>query len=91
MLQIRKEYADLMVLGDFKLHDVNELDTFTFVKEKGGKKMLAVLNFSDEEQPMDVPHELKRRLPLPIPSIRIKHPRLYDIDEDAGDVVEVPR
>ena len=67
MLALRKEYKDLMIYGDFWIHDVKDLDTFTFVKESvgadaggKGKKLLVVLNFSDKvDMPWEVPEGIE--------------------------------
>lgn len=64
MIKTRHEHADLLVHGEFYVHDVNDLEVFTFIKEaKGGngKAALVYLNFSDEEQPMSTPSRLVGR------------------------------
>ena len=69
MLKIRKQYQDLTILGDFELHDVFDQHTFTFVKKLKGagskgeseKELLVTCNFSNEEQPLDMPSRLKSR------------------------------
>lgn len=69
MLKLRDEYRDLMVLGDFELHDLYEQKTFTFVKKLRGagadgaskEELLFVCSFSDEEEPVDMPNRLKGR------------------------------
>ena len=61
VLKLRKQYADVLVHGSFEVHDFENLATFTFVKEKDGKKVLVVLNWSDEEQSVDVPESLRDR------------------------------
>jgi oligo-1,6-glucosidase len=59
MLKLRKEHADVLVRGNFEVHDYENLATFTYVKEKDGKKVLVILNFTDEEQPIDIPKTMK--------------------------------
>jgi len=61
MLKIRKQYADLMVFGQFDIWDPFELDVFTFTKEQDGQTLLVFLSFSDHEQPLHYPHDLKGR------------------------------
>ncbi|KAJ9657439.1 hypothetical protein H2198_004314 [Neophaeococcomyces mojaviensis] len=69
MLKVRSQYRDLMILGDFELHDLYEQDTFTFIKKpKGagagaatGQELLVVCNFSERENPVDVPARLRDR------------------------------
>lgn len=56
MLKLRKQHADLFIQGSYHVHDLEDLDTFTFEKmSAGGKKALVILNFSDEEQDFKVP------------------------------------
>jgi oligo-1,6-glucosidase len=59
MLKLRKQHADVLIQGNFEVQDYENLATFTYLKEKNGKKVLVVLNFTDEEQPVDVPETLK--------------------------------
>lgn len=62
ILQVRKEYKSLTTFGHFQVHDINDVDTFTFYKtDKDGKVMLVILNFTDDEQPWDVPHAIKEK------------------------------
>lgn len=67
MLKFRKEYQDLLIMGDFELHDLYEQDTFTFLKKQKGAgdegdsspEILVVCSFSNEPQPVDYPGRLK--------------------------------
>lgn len=55
MLQLRKEYSDLFVYGWIEPHDVDNLTTFTYVKEYQGRRALVNLNFSAGPQPVSNP------------------------------------
>ncbi|PNS19631.1 Alpha-amylase 1 [Sphaceloma murrayae] len=55
MLQIRKANADLLVHGDFVLHDRPDEKTFVFEKRFGGQSALVALNFTDEEVALELP------------------------------------
>jgi alpha-glucosidase len=59
-LKLRKQHADVLVHGNFEVHDYENLSTFTYVKEKDGKKVLVALNFTDGEQPVYVPETLEK-------------------------------
>lgn len=59
VLKLRKEHADVLVHGSFAVYDYENPSTFTYVKEKGSKKVWVVLNFTKEEQPIDIPETLK--------------------------------
>jgi oligo-1,6-glucosidase len=59
VLRLRKQHADVLVHGNFEVHDYENLSTFAYVKEKDGKKVLVVLNFTNEEQPVGIPKTLK--------------------------------
>ena len=59
VLKLRKQHAAVLVQGTFEVHDYENLSTFTYVKEKNGKRILVVLNFSGVEQPVDIPESLK--------------------------------
>ncbi|KAF4548571.1 Alpha-glucosidase-like protein 1 [Elsinoe fawcettii] len=48
MLQVRKSNADLLVHGDFILHDRDNQKTFVFEKKFGGQSALVALNFTEE-------------------------------------------
>lgn len=61
MLNIRKEHSDVLVHGQFELSDYENLNTFTYVKDYQGKKVLVVLSFSDEEQAFAMPPSVNDR------------------------------
>jgi oligo-1,6-glucosidase len=70
VLKLRKEHSDVLVQGNFEVHDYENLSTFTYIKEKGCKKVLVVLNFTNEEQPVNIPETLKdKKLELLIGSV----------------------
>lgn len=71
MLAIRKQYSSLMTFGKFQVHDYNDADTFTYVKtDKDGKGMLVILNFTQDEQPWDIPPALKgKKLDLVVANV----------------------
>jgi len=70
MLKLRKQRADVLVHGNFEVQDYENLSTFTYVKEKDGKKVLVALNFTNEEQPVYVPKTLaKNKLELLVGSV----------------------
>jgi alpha-glucosidase len=70
VLRWRKEHADVLVHGSFAVYDYQNPSTFTYVKEKDSKKVLVLLNFTNEKQPIDIPEILKdNRLELLIGSI----------------------
>lgn len=60
MLALRKEYADLFVHGSYKVHDAENLSTYTFTKETDELTALVALNFS-ENQPLATPSHLEGR------------------------------
>ncbi|KAF3770406.1 family 13 glycoside hydrolase [Cryphonectria parasitica EP155] len=55
MIKFRKAHADLLTYGTFDLLDMENEQTFAFVKNHGGEKSLVALNFSDKDQQVDVP------------------------------------
>ena len=55
MNQLRKEYADLMVFGEFEIFDEANQSVFTFSKKSKSQTLLVVLNFSDKEQTFEKP------------------------------------
>ncbi|KAF2184987.1 glycoside hydrolase family 13 protein [Zopfia rhizophila CBS 207.26] len=50
MLQLRRQYVDLFVHGDFELLDKSNLETFTFSKTWRSQRAVVVLNFTGKEQ-----------------------------------------
>jgi glycosidase len=62
ILKLRKEHADLLARGKFDVHDFDNLNVFTFTKTSDSGDMLVVtLNFTGDEQPADLPLELKSK------------------------------
>jgi alpha-glucosidase len=59
VIKLRREYADVLVHGQFELYEYEDLNTFTYVKDYRGKKVLVVLNFSNDEQVFSVPLSVK--------------------------------
>jgi alpha-glucosidase len=57
MLQVRREYSDILVAGDFDIMDMENLDLFTFTKAYRGKKAYIVCNFTGKKQAMDLSSE----------------------------------
>ncbi|EAW15326.1 alpha-glucosidase [Aspergillus clavatus NRRL 1] len=51
-LRLRKEYRELFIHGAFEVVDFENLETFTFVKSRGEKRALVVLNFTSSTQPI---------------------------------------
>lgn len=49
LLQIRNQYKDLFVYGEFKMLDLEDKKLFKFVKSNGARKAFVILNFSTEE------------------------------------------
>lgn len=48
-LKIRKENKELFIFGSYMTLDFDNEKTFTYIKEKDGKKAYIVLNFSEEQ------------------------------------------
>lgn len=48
VIQLRKEYADLFVFGDFEILDEANEKVFTYIKRGQKQSALIVLNFSDD-------------------------------------------
>lgn len=47
-LKVRKEYKELLIHGSFKILDIDNEKTFSYIKQSGEQKAYAVLNFSGE-------------------------------------------
>jgi oligo-1,6-glucosidase len=58
-LKLRKEHGDVLVHGQFEVDDFDNLNTFTYIKSHGEKRVLVALNFSDVEQPFVIPLKLQ--------------------------------
>lgn len=52
-LELRKQYKDLMVYGDFEILDHSNEKVFSFTKTNGSEKAFITLNFSNESVPFD--------------------------------------
>jgi alpha-glucosidase len=57
----QKEHDDILVHGQFEIFDIENLNTFAYLKDYEGKLAFAALNFSNEEQAFDIPLTLKDR------------------------------
>ena len=55
MNRLRKEYADLMVFGEFEILDEANQSVFTFLKKSKNRTLLVILNFSDKTQSFEKP------------------------------------
>ncbi|CAK7201256.1 hypothetical protein SEUCBS139899_003959 [Sporothrix eucalyptigena] len=64
MLRFRKSHADLFIYGNFRLYEPDNEQTFTFAKTTvpageaasgAGQAAVVVLNFTDEDQTVDLP------------------------------------
>jgi alpha-glucosidase len=53
MNMLRKQYADLMVFGEFEMLDEPNQGVFTFTKKRHGQTLFVTLNFSDKPQKVD--------------------------------------
>lgn len=59
MLQLRRQHNDLFVHGDFDVLDLENKDLFLFTKTWKNKKAFVALNFTDKEQALDFPPEVR--------------------------------
>lgn len=60
MIALRKAHEDVFVFGSFELLDVSNPHTMTYIKRSAaGKIALIALNFTGEDQPFELPTELK--------------------------------
>lgn len=59
ILEIRRQYNDLLVHGQFDDLDVENSDVFVFSKTWKGKKAIAVCNFTDKAQVLDLPQQVR--------------------------------
>ena len=64
MNRLRKEYAQLMIHGEFRVHDEQDRNVFTFAKIAGSKTALIVLNFSSEKQSWQEPGDVEGKLEI---------------------------
>ena len=61
MLRLRKQYRDVLVYGSFEIYNMEDLNVFTYVKSFEDTKILVALNFSSEEQDLEIPPSFKER------------------------------
>jgi len=64
MVQFRKDHRELLVHGTFDMLDAGNEQTFVFTKSKDGKKAVVALNFTGEEQKVELPRLDNLRLAL---------------------------
>ena len=62
MLRLRKEYAQLMIHGEFRTYDEQNGNVFTFTKIADSKTALVVLNFSSDRQSWEKPGDIEGSL-----------------------------
>jgi alpha-glucosidase len=55
MIRFRKEHADVLVHGTFEGFGMEDERTFVFGKSAGEKKAAVVLNFTGEDQEVELP------------------------------------
>lgn len=55
MLKLRKEYPNLLVHGGFKVLDKDNENVFMFEKTAMSQTLVVVLNFTEENQPFELP------------------------------------
>ncbi|KAB5558135.1 alpha-glucosidase [Coniochaeta sp. 2T2.1] len=58
MIKFRKEHADVLIYGGFEVFELDNEKTFVFAKtaQQGEKKAVVALNFTSEEQTVDLPY-----------------------------------
>jgi alpha-glucosidase len=59
MNELRKEYADALVFGEFDILDEPNQSVFTYTKKSRNQTILVVLNFSDTTQKFEKPDSVK--------------------------------
>ncbi len=59
ILQVRRQYADLLVFGQFDDLDVENPDCFVFSKTWKGKKAVTICNFTDKPLPLQFPQQVR--------------------------------
>lgn len=57
MIKFRKAHADLLIYGKFEVLDAEDEKKFVFLKKHAGEKALVVLNFSSEDQTIELPED----------------------------------
>ncbi|OGM49586.1 maltase [Aspergillus bombycis] len=55
VIQLRKEYADIMVFGEFEILDEQNEKVFTYIKRGQEQSVLVVLNFSEDTLTFEKP------------------------------------
>ncbi|EON68472.1 hypothetical protein W97_07682 [Coniosporium apollinis CBS 100218] len=68
MLKLRKEYNDVFIHGNYKVHDMESPSTYIFTKSHNGQQVLVLLNFTEKEQEYSVPSEVDGKLELLVSS-----------------------
>jgi alpha-glucosidase len=63
MLQLRRQYADIFVHGDFDIQDMENPSLFKFTKTWQNRKAFVVLNFSDQAQQLNLASEVGTQKP----------------------------
>lgn len=59
VLQLRRQQNDLFVHGDFDVVDMENEKIFMFTKVWGAKRAFVVLNFTDKEQELELPEQVR--------------------------------
>ncbi|KAK9481643.1 glycoside hydrolase superfamily [Lipomyces starkeyi] len=54
MIKLRKRHSELFVHGSFKIWDFEDENVLTYVKERGKKRAVVLLNFSEKPQKVNV-------------------------------------
>ncbi|KLU90835.1 alpha-glucosidase [Magnaporthiopsis poae ATCC 64411] len=57
-LRLRREYADVLVYGDFEIDDIEDPSTFVYTKSNGAETALVMLNFTAVHVDAKVPTRL---------------------------------
>lgn len=55
LLQLRRSNKDVFVHGAYKVHELENEQTWTFKKQAEGRAAWVVLNFSEEDAKIDLP------------------------------------
>lgn len=62
MIALRKKYESVFIFGVFELLDDANPHTMTYIKRAAdGQVGLVILNFTAEDQPFEIPEELKSK------------------------------
>ena len=57
MIRLRREHREVLVHGAFEGFEMENEETFVFAKRGGGKTVVVMLNFTGEEQRVEMPYE----------------------------------